>query len=1138
MTTRVGSVNENNQSATTTLSGRLDTGSLAGMVVVGVHFAGRQPGNVGTPFEGIFGTLQVNSDGSFTYLLNNNDLDTDLLATGEQAFERFVITFRIGGIEQTLAVDIAINGIDEPGQVRLDYAEPVSVIADTEIAPDTQVRFSSSEGFRDTNFTSDSSSIMFENRGWLGGTSLDSQPFISAVSLPVSSTINRGRITVGTADIAFTSAVGVIGAGENHGVVSSSVASGFDVNGLAGRAEGWAGVSLNTGLIEVISAFDALGTTQVAGNNFTNTGLIYVEGGSGYTSANRVDPLGIIAYRSGGTDIIDNQGTVYVVSNTPFVRSVGFSFFPNSTNIYSPSWFDNSGTIVADRAIIALDGFQTSMLLTNSGHIEGTLELDRGVNQIANTATGTWFGDWTLAIATPDLVDNAGEIVGAISLRGGDDFYRSAPGGTVTGLVSGGAGNDALQGGDGDDRLAGDEGQDWLFGGGGADQLTGGSGADVFVYRSVSESTAAQRDTITDFQSGSDRIDISAIGATDFTLTASGGNTILRATTASGTLEVLVSGAVSSSDIVNQPASATLTGTSGNDLLMAVVNGSTLSAGAGNDALHGTAGNDVLDGGTGADTMYGGAGNDIFIHDNSSDLIVEGENGGIDEVQTSIGLILPTFVEIGRLLGTADTFLSGNEFDNILIGNAGNNVLRGGGGNNTLIGGLGIDTLYMNIGNHTAVYNSVQESQRGNADILFFFDSADDRVDLSAFDVQYFTMGEYTRRPETSGAGFFNVDMTVVSVMTAQGELVVEIQGTPTLDAFLWQRPAGTGATLFGLDLDDRLFGGSDNDTIDGRGGNDDLRGMDGADILTGGLGNDTLDGGGNVDTAVVRGVRSAYTVTQTATGVFQVVGPDGTDVLTAIEFLQFDDQVLRLRPGTGVSVNFETADPSVYQSTMNAIRDFDGNVLGGNGSWLRIGSADVNGDGDIDQILVNDALGRFATVGTAPDGLVYFSDHGWAGETRVAGIYIDPQVAAGIVEAGSPNDSQRRFQNDLLIENINRVLGADDYDGNGEQEVFFALTDGTAYLRALMHADGNIRYANYQSEQEVIDYLTANGFGPETWEGWFTSASSGDAALSQFAAEPIGLTGDFDSGLPDPLMIFPHPNPASGDLQHAEFFG
>ncbi|AOL94083.1 M10 family metallopeptidase C-terminal domain-containing protein [Porphyrobacter sp. LM 6] len=285
----------------------------------------------------------------------------------------------------------------------------------------------------------------------------------------------------------------------------------------------------------------------------------------------------------------------------------------------------------------------------------------------------------------------------------------------------------------------------------------------------------------------------------------------------------------------------------------------------------------------------------------------------------------------------------------------------------------------------------------------------------------------------------------------------------------------------------ENAIGGSGGDTIIGNAVGNRLTGLGG---------NDTINGGSNVDTAVVRGLRSAYTVTQTSTGVFQVVGPDGTDTLTAIEFLQFDDQVLRLRPGTGVSVNFNTADPSVYQSAMNNIRDFDGNALGGNGSWLRIGSADVNGDGDVDQILVNRTIGRFATIGTAPDGLVYFSDHSWAGETRVAGIYIDPLVASGQVVAGSANDSQRRFQNDLQIENINRVLGASDYDRDGLQEVYFALTDGTAYLRAIMEADGNIRYANYQSQQEVINYLTANGFGPSTWAGWFPQPTSGEASL------------------------------------------
>ena len=47
------------------------------------------------------------------------------------------------------------------------------------------------------------------------------------------------------------------------------------------------------------------------------------------------------------------------------------------------------------------------------------------------------------------------------------------------------------------------------------------------------------------------------------------------------------------------------------------------------------------------------------------------------------------------------------------------------------------------------------------------------------------------------------------------------------------------------------------------------------------------------------------------------------------------------------------------------------------------------------------------------------------------------------------------------------------DYDGDGFQEVYWKTNDGTAYLRALMHADGNIQYANYQNEEQMSDYLT-----------------------------------------------------------------
>lgn len=368
--------------------------------------------------------------------------------------------------------------------------------------------------------------------------------------------------------------------------------------------------------------------------------------------------------------------------------------------------------------------------------------------------------------------------------------------------------------------------------------------------------------------------------------------------------------------------------------------------------------------------------------------------------------------------------------------------------------------------------------------------------------------------------------------------------------------------------ITDNVDLGAGDDVFDSRGGtftgqsvgvqSGAISGGYGGDWIHAGAGNHAINGGSNVDTVSVSGRRADYTVTQLNTGVFRVVGPDGDDMLTGVEFLQFDDQTLRLRPGTGVSVNFNTADRSVYQSAMNAIRDFDGNALGGNGGWLRIGQADVNGDGDIDQILVNRTIGRFATVGTAPDGLVSFADHGWAGETRVAGIYIDPLVEAGFIQAGSPEDSQRRFQKDLQIENINRVLGANDYNNDGIHEVYFALTDGTAYLRAVMHADGNIRYANYQSQQEVISYLTANGFGPATWAGWFPGGSGGEASLMQagamqervdtIEASGLGRMGLVPAGPESALAgstagaidpaTFAFLAPAIDDHMRAEFYG
>ena len=166
-------------------------------------------------------------------------------------------------------------------------------------------------------------------------------------------------------------------------------------------------------------------------------------------------------------------------------------------------------------------------------------------------------------------------------------------------------------------------------------------------------------------------------------------------------------------------------------------------------------------------------------------------------------------------------------------------------------------------------------------------------------------------------------------------------------------------------------------------------------------------------------------------------------------------------------------------------IKDYDGNLHANNGSvsdatktsYKYQGLIDVNADGTKEAIYTNKESGRWVTGSiNSSTGEIDFCDHGQGGTTRVVGIYIDPLVTSGEVVAGSDHDSQRRFQNDLEIDNL-LAKKSGDYDGDGFQEVYWKTVDGTAYLRALMHADGNIQFANYQSESQMSDYLTTNGY-------------------------------------------------------------
>ena len=165
----------------------------------------------------------------------------------------------------------------------------------------------------------------------------------------------------------------------------------------------------------------------------------------------------------------------------------------------------------------------------------------------------------------------------------------------------------------------------------------------------------------------------------------------------------------------------------------------------------------------------------------------------------------------------------------------------------------------------------------------------------------------------------------------------------------------------------------------------------------------------------------------------------------------------------------------------LNEISDFDGNLHGGileaKNDYKYQGALDVNADGDIEAVFTNRLSGRWVTAEIdETTGKPRYNENGMGGITRIVGIYNDPLVLTGEVEKGSDHDSQKRFMNDLTNDNLN-LKASSDFDGDGFQEVYWKTNDGSAYLRALMHADGNIQYANYQSESQMKEYLITSGY-------------------------------------------------------------
>jgi Ca2+-binding RTX toxin-like protein len=350
----------------------------------------------------------------------------------------------------------------------------------------------------------------------------------------------------------------------------------------------------------------------------------------------------------------------------------------------------------------------------------------------------------------------------------------------------------------------------------GIDVLTGGAGADIFALEQD-----GYADTITDFQLGTDTIDLSRWGqiysldALQFSPLTNGvlisfGEEVLTVLSHDGSPLTQADFEVHPIFLLDRTASDQHHGNNSEEI----------------DGIWiGTEGDDVFQGTSGDDEMLGFAGNDLFSSSLGADLIDGGE--GIDEVsffnasQGATVNILSSMLNAGAAAGDVlidieniggsnfDDDLTGDNENNqiigwggsdILVGWAGDDVLAGGDGDDWLNGGTGNDTLAGGEGNDTADYAQAAQGVR---------------VDPRHLDLN---LGE--------AAG----DRYIAVENFSGGSFDDNLRGT-------------TGSNIIhGLDGDDWLFGRWGPDTLYGGEGNDVLMGGADADAHFGGNGRDRAD--------------------------------------------------------------------------------------------------------------------------------------------------------------------------------------------------------------------------------------------------------------------------------------------------------
>ncbi|AGX88355.1 DUF4347 domain-containing protein [Candidatus Symbiobacter mobilis] len=294
----------------------------------------------------------------------------------------------------------------------------------------------------------------------------------------------------------------------------------------------------------------------------------------------------------------------------------------------------------------------------------------------------------------------------------------------------------------------------------------------------------------------------------------------------------------------------------------------------------------------------------------------------------------------------------GSAYADEILGSAQGDVLSGGDGGDYLDGRDGYDELSGGTGNDTLTGGADGDYLSGGDgdDLVFGGNGVDVIIGGTGKGDDYYDGG---------------MDFDIVSYESAVNEITVDL---------------ATGIAT-GIDINsdslvgiEGVMGGSGSDSIFGSDGAEYLYGDAGDDTLSGRGGDDSMNGGAGVDTVVFGGVRSLYVLTATPTG-WTIVGPDGNDVLTKIEYAEFSDQTIPLGdhkllvPSTDFNTdnvsdilwrNITTGQNVLWHSA-SAGQSLGITAVGDPAHWKILSTADFNGDKTADILWRNTSTGANA---------------------------------------------------------------------------------------------------------------------------------------------------------------------------------